>query len=214
MRTNPDDRQRILVTEAQAERLEEQWALKYEYSKVIRCDRPGFEAERELLAKKFGGPPSDADVTWGLLNKERLRHGTEQKWGLYRNATLDMGDVLRMEGRTRDAVRFYLEVCYLDLNNPTNYGPIKDAELLARYPRFSPDPNGLASGVLSLLASAYAKASLTELELYALFMEQASMIHQNLGHPMSPGDAWPILREKLLISCVQRNQVVFRKPVG
>jgi len=66
VRTNPEDRQRILVTETQAKQLEEQWALKYEYSRVIRRDRPGFEAERELLAKKFGGPPSCLPQTSGI----------------------------------------------------------------------------------------------------------------------------------------------------
>lgn len=199
VRTDPDSRQRLLVTEAHAQQIEERWSLKAQYSRVVRMDRPGFAEERDLLAnaKKFGSPPRDTDVIWSLLNKERLRHASEQKWGLYRNATLDMGDVLRVENRPRDAVRFYLEVCYLDLNNPTNYGPVSYPELMEKYPRWSADPDGLASGVLSLIDTVAAKGGLSDETLRDLFMEQATRIHQSLGLPMSPDNAWRILCKKL-----------------
>jgi hypothetical protein len=198
LRTDPDSRQRILVTEAQAQQLEERWTQKYHYSRVIRTDRPGFDEERELLGKKFGSPPRDTDVTWSILNKERLLYSTEQKWGLYRNATLNMGDVLRIENRPSEAARFYLEVCYLDLNKPTNYGPVSYPALLEKHPRWSADPNGLAPGVLGLIDTVATKGKLSDETLCDLFMEQATRIRQSLGLPMSPEDALRILREKLM----------------
>jgi hypothetical protein len=198
VRTDPDTRQRVLVTEAQAEAIERRWSQKALYSRVVRTDRPGFAEEREMLARKFGGPPRDTDVLWSLLNKDRLRHASDQKWGLYRNATLDMGDVLRVENRPKDAARFYLEVCYLDLNNPTNYGVLSFPDLEKQYPRWSSDPNGLASGVLSLIDTVADEAELSIEALQDIFMAEARRNHQSLDLPMSPEDAWKILREKLV----------------
>ena len=92
VRTRPSDRRRILVTPAQAAALEEEWSQKYEYARVIRTDRPGFDAEKATLTQKFGGTPKDTDVIWGSLNKERLRHAEENKWGLYRNNSMRLVD--------------------------------------------------------------------------------------------------------------------------
>ena len=197
VRTDPDSRKRLLVTEAQAQEIERRWSQKSLYSRVVRTDRPGFAEEREMLARKFGGPPRDTDVLWSLLNKERLRHASEQKWGLYRNATLDMGDVLRVENRPKDAARFFLEVCYLDLNNPTNYGPMPYPELQARFPRWQADPNGLASGVLGLIDTVADEAELSIEALHDIFMQEAKRNHQSLDLPLSSEDAWQILRTKL-----------------
>lgn len=198
VRTDPDTRQRVLVTEAQADAIERRWSQKALYSRVVRTDRSGFAEEREMLAKKFGGPPRDTDVLWSLLNKDRLRHASDQNWGLYRNSTLEMGDVLRVENRPKDAARFYLEVCYLDLNNPTNYGPTIYPELLKQYPRWSPEPNGLAPGVLSLIDTVADEAELSIEALQGIFMEEAKRNHHSLELPMSPDDAWKILREQLV----------------
>jgi hypothetical protein len=188
----------VLVTEAQAQEIEGRWSQKALYSRVVRTDRSGFAEEREMLAKKFGGSPRDIDVLWSLLNKDRLRHANEQKWGLYRNATLDMGDVLRVESRPKDAARFYLEVCYLDLNNPTNYGAMPYPDLQKQFPRWSPDPNGLASGVLVLIDTVADEVDLSIEALHDIFMEEAKRNHHSLDLPMSPEDAWKILREKLV----------------
>lgn len=197
VRTRPSDRKRVLVTSEQAAALEQEWSQNYEYSRVIRTDRPGFDAEKAALTQKFGGIPKDTDVIWSILNKERLLHASENKWGLYRNNTLDMSDVLRVEGRLKDAVRFYLEVCYLDLNGPDNVGPISDPALRARYPRFSSRLAGLASGVVHLLASTRAKASMSDDALRSLFFMHAAEIGATLDLPVSPEDAWPILHEAL-----------------
>lgn len=197
VRTRPKDRQRVLVTPEQAAALEEEWSQQYEYARVIRTARPGFDAEKAALTQKFGGTPKNTDVTWSVLNKERLRHAAENKWGLYRNNTLDMADVLRVEGRLEGAVRFYLEVCYLDLNGPDNVGPISDSAPLAKYPRFSSRLAGLASGVVYLLATTRAKALMTDDALRSLFFMHAAEIRTALDLPIPPEDAWPILQEAL-----------------
>lgn len=186
------------MTGAQADAIEKRWSQKALYSRVVRTDRPGFAEEREILALKFGGPPRDTDVLWSLLNKDRLRYANEQNWGLYRNSTLEMGDVLRVESRPKDAARFYLEVCYLDLNNPTNYGSFSNPELLKQYPRWSPDPNGLAPGVLVLIGTVVDEADLSIETLHDIFMGEAKRDHRSLDLPMSPEDGWKILREKLV----------------
>jgi len=198
VRTRPSDRRRVLVTAAQAAALEEEWLRKYEYAKVIRTDRPGFDAEKAILTQRFGRSPKDTDVTWSILNKERLCHAAESKWGLYRNNTLDMADVLRVEGRLEGAVRFYLEVCYIDLNGPNNIGPISDPRLRVKYPPFSPDLASLASGVVHLLARACAKTSMTDDALRSIFFTQVVETTIPLDLPVSPEAAWQVIHEALV----------------
>jgi len=198
VRTRPSDRQRVVVTPAQAAALEDEWSQKHEYARVIRTDRPGFEAEKAALTQKFGGTPKDTDVIWSILNKERLHQAAENKWGLYRNNTLDMADVLRVEGRLEAAVRFYLEVCYLDLNGPNNFGPSSNPVFRAKYPPFSPRIASLASGVVHLLARTRAKASMTDEALRSLFFTQVVETTIPLDLPVPPQDAWQILWEALV----------------
>ena len=105
--------------------------------------------------------------------------------------------MLRVEGRLEGAVRFYLEVCYLDLNGPDNVGPISDPALRAKYPPFSSRLAGLASGVVHLLARTRAKASMTDDALRSLFLTHAAEIRIALDVRVPPEDAWPILQGAL-----------------
>lgn len=198
VRTRPADRKRILVTPAEAEAIEQDWARKYDYERVVRTNHPDFEVEKAALTEKFGGAPKDTDVMWSILNKERLHNSARAKWGLYRNNTLDMADVLRVEGRLEGAVRFYLEVCYLDLNGPTNAGIISDPVLRAKYPPFSSRWAGLLPGVVHLLARARAKANMSNDALRSLFMMHGRQTQLVLDLPIAPEDAWRVLEVALL----------------
>ena len=53
-------------------------------------------------------------------------------WGLYRNTRLNMGDILRKGANWQAALVTYLEVAYLDLNEPNNIGD--DTELQEWWP--------------------------------------------------------------------------------
>jgi len=139
VRTRPSDRQRVLVTEAQAEQIEEQWSIANGTHDAFMAKTNRFADEKAKLKKRFGGgEPSDNDVRWGLLNQERTEHAGQRDWGLYSNATFEMAELLKKEGKTTRALQFYLEVCYHDLNGPNNTGGVTDKDLLREFPPWDP----------------------------------------------------------------------------
>lgn len=60
------------------------------------------------------------DVIWGRLNKELLQYAKYEKWGLYRNMLITMGDFLSHEGKDLDALFYYCNAAFLDVNMLSN----------------------------------------------------------------------------------------------
>jgi len=125
VRTRPQDRQQVLVTEEQAEEISKQYYYGY-----------GRDPENWLREKR-----KVWDEQWGDLNKRSGEYAKNALWGLYRNCRYEMGDVLRGEAsfilaalkfpkeekhgtqalsRMKQAIRMYLEVALLDLNGANN----------------------------------------------------------------------------------------------
>ena len=127
VRTRPQDRQQVLVTEEQAEEISKQY-----------YDGYGRDPENWLREKrKVWGQH------WGDLNKQSGEYAKNGSWGVYRNCRYEMGDVLRAEAsfilatfkfpkeekrgtqalsRMKQAIRMYLEVALFDLNGASNNG--------------------------------------------------------------------------------------------
>jgi hypothetical protein len=159
--------------------------------------RPDFSAEKDALQKKFSRIPSDLDVLWSLLNKDRLMHAKSGEWGLYRNDTLEMADALMWTHRDASGLSHYLEVCYLDLNDPSNNGLFDDPELLAEFPPFRFDPNGLAPDVVELTAQSIKLSGQNIEQVEANFLSRSATIHKSLHLPLEPKKAWRIISAEL-----------------
>lgn len=206
VRTRPNDRKRVLVTEAEAAQIVAQWELaretpSLESFKERNADEKGaFERERAALAAKFGGPPSDRDVRWSLLNKQLIEHSSEGNWGLYRNARLDMADILHADGRLEAALLTYLEVCYLDLNGPRNTGATSSLRVLEKYPPFSPSESFIASGVMRRADSILKKLTLDRAAVHSLFLGHVQQHCTHLDLPLPPERAWPRIEMDLFDS--------------
>jgi predicted RNA-binding Zn-ribbon protein involved in translation (DUF1610 family) len=192
VRTQPKDNARVVVTKEQADKIEEEWSIVAGTHDTYLAQKETFAEEKELLKTKFGGKePSDNDVRWGLLNKQLLEHARKGDWGLYRNDRFEMAEILRQEMKLREALRTYLEVCYLDLNGPNNRGGMTDPELLRRFPPFTPDESAfLAPGVVDRIRQVIRKLKLTEKEIKDLFFEQNSHIENSLRLPLTPEACW------------------------
>jgi DNA-directed RNA polymerase subunit RPC12/RpoP len=211
VRTRPSDGEKVLVTEAQAEKIQEQWFIVHggkhdayleakrqvAQGKVKLAER--FAEEKAMLAERFGREPSDNDVQWGLLNDELLGHIQQRNWGLFRNVKLAMAELLRKEGRSTQALGFYLEVCYLDLNGPNNIGGETDSELLREFPPW--DPSSALSlrftALPGLAADMIEKMNLTPATVEGIFRQKAFALHAGLHLPLSPTDAWPQVKQAL-----------------
>lgn len=204
VRTRPTDRKRVLVTEDQAKEIEAQWNEMHSVPPPRIDKKVGFDDEKKMLIKKFGREPSDSDVIWGLLNKELIEHSRAQHWGLYRNTIFEMGELLRSESKWSDALKRYFEVCYLDMNGPSNYGDVSDmdqdllrAAIGEEIKPFDPKRGELYSGVLACVEYLVKNLDLDSDKVHTLFMEAIAQIDKALRLPLSPEAAWISLEKEL-----------------
>ena len=193
VRTRPVDRERVLVTATQVQKIEEQWAVVSGLHEPYITDKEMYEAERSSLAQKFGREPSSHDVKWSLLNKQLLEHAQNGDWGLYRNARLGMAELLRKEEKLELVLATCLEVCYIDVNGPRNIGGFNSIG----YAPFAMEDSFLAPGVIYEVAELTRKLGLGEGQVLVLFIEIARKSQQSLKLPVSPERAWKQIRAEL-----------------
>ncbi len=188
VRTRPKDNARVVVTKAEADKIDEEWSIVAGTHDIFIAEKEEFAKEKEILRRRFGGKePSDNDVRWGLLNKQLIEHAKNGDWGLYRNSRFQMAEILRGEMKLKEALRTYLEVCYLDLNGPSNTGGMRDPELLKEFPPFDPNRDSfLAPGVIDLIKRIVLKLKLSKDEVRQIYLEHNSRVGQSLKLPLSP----------------------------
>lgn len=199
VRTRPKDNVRVVVTKAEADKIDEEWTIISGTHDIFVAEKEEFAKEKEILRKRFGGKePSDNDVKWGLLNKQLIEHAKNGDWGLYRNSRFQMAEILRGEMKLKDALGTYLEVCYLDLNGVNNTGGMRDPELLKEFPPFNPkDLAFLAPGVIDLIKRIVLKLSLSKDEIKQIFVEHNSRIEKSLRLPLSAENSWQSLEKEI-----------------
>lgn len=191
VRTRPSDRNRVLVTKQQADEIEEEWAiLSGSHDQYLEGKRE-YQDEKEILTKRFGQEPSDHDIKWGLLNKELIEHGKNGDWGLYRNSRLSMGDILRQELKLKQALETYLEICYIDLNGPSNTGGLNNSQLLKEYPPFDPNGNAfIAPGIIDYIQRINKKLNLSKDAMKKIYIQHNQKVYTSLRLPLSPEVSW------------------------
>lgn len=200
VRTRPIDNKKVLVTCAQIDLMEEQWAIYHGTHDEYLRQKSIVEQEKAELTERFGGPPAQNDVQWSLLNKQIIEHSRSGNWGFYRNARFEMAEILRKERKLRQALSTYLEVCYLDLNGPNNTGGINSAEILKKYPPFSANSAFLAPGVVDRIMKIIKKLQIDLADVQNMFAETATTQHISLKLPVSPKQAWSQLEADLFKS--------------
>lgn len=131
------------------------------------------------------------------LNKELTEHSQKGNWALYSSTVFKLGTQLRSMGRWEEALARYLEVCYLNLNGPKNYGVIDDPDLLKEYPPFDPEDGYLLPGVLAEVDNAIAARGLTAKETKTLFHKTAVELQARLKLPLRYEDAWVKLEAEI-----------------
>jgi hypothetical protein len=144
----------------------------------------------------FGREPSENDIQWAQLNRALPEYANQNQWGLYRNARLSMGDILKRQGRYLEALDTYLEVCYLDLNGPNNCGT-RDASILKEYPSFDPKDESLAPGVVRYVIEMMERQNLSKDDARTRFCEIAAKAQRSLNLPVPPDKVWRILAEEI-----------------
>jgi len=199
VRTRPSDRQRVLVTEIQAAEIEKQWAARSSSLNARRfVDDSEFEREKEALASRFGSIPSENDVLWAIFNRGSVKHACNNDWGLYRNDRLGMAAVLESDQKLIEALEMYLEVCYLDTNDPRNRGGIThDPDLALEFPTFTPESAVMAPAVLGRVKDLANDTGWAATELRAAFLRVAERVRSELHVPLTPIQGWSKLADAL-----------------
>jgi hypothetical protein len=188
---------KVLVTDQQAEFIEEQWSIVNGTHEEYLARKQKIEAERTRIAQQFGQAPSENNVKWGLLGKEIIEHALNGNWGHYRNTRFQMAEVLRKESKLKQALSMYCWVCYLDLNGPRNTSGLKDPKLLREFPPFSPKEAFLAPGIISRMTRIIEKLNLDQENVFTVFREAARHDHKGLKLPVQPENAWQSLMQVL-----------------
>jgi len=197
VRTRPSDEQRVLVTAAQAEEIEEQWSIVNGTHAEYLAQNKRFSDEKAKLATRFRREPSENDIKWSLLNKDLIGHANNANWGLYRNAKCEMAEILRKESRTSPALELYLEVLYLDVNGPNNIGGIRDTDLLKEFPPFNKKDAFLAPGVVSRAAATIQELELDDKGVKSIFFKVAERNFTSLQLPVTPDTGWRKIQKEL-----------------
>lgn len=200
VRTQAEDRARVVVTRTEAERIDAEWQKRAEgqqFARFLTEQEIQSEKDRHRRAWRDKGyrEPSDEDMIWGLLNRKSIEHAANGDWGLYRNMRLGMAEFLNRSGSSRQALVFYLEVCTLDLNGATNSNRYKTPEILRTFPAFDPRHAFTAPAVLSEIRWAAEKVAMNLEQLKAFYLEND--VSRNLHLPLSPDRCWSLLEAAL-----------------
>ncbi|MGD0187991.1 MAG: hypothetical protein ABSC25_22465 [Roseiarcus sp.] len=201
VRTRPIDRQRVLVTEKQATQLEAEWSGFTRVRIEPSLDRHAMERLRPVLAKKFGQPPSDADVAWAYLNQASADNALQRQWGLYRNTRLSMAAFLEGEGKLEAALNHYFEVCCLDQNGACNrIQIIRDHETtVGPGSDFQADIAYLNPAAAAKITELIIVLKLDEEQVRSRVVPFAEGAMQGLKPPMSAEEVWTKLSAELYV---------------
>ena len=121
VKTRPTDQARVLVTE-------DQWVEFLDYSGLfdsiyeiirgLRSIEGDFVKHKLQLTEKFGRTPSDNDIYWSMIQKNKLenyKQGVEYRnWGPYANCSLSSAAVLLSENKYLEAANYLAEACLFD----------------------------------------------------------------------------------------------------
>lgn len=189
VRTRPSNQKKILVTAEQAEQVEEQWSIISGTHDEYNANRKEHEKTKTKLAKRYGKEPNENDIQWDIYNRQRLKYARGLKWGLYRNTTLKMAEILRKESKPDRALELYLEVCYLDLNGPRNCSST-DPKILKDFPPFDPKLAFTAPGIVKRIEILSKKNNISINTMKTIFIEHNREVEKSLKPPLSAKKAW------------------------
>lgn len=195
------ERVRVAVTEEQAEKIEIAWAKQNgTYGELMESKRK-YDKMKKQLNRDWGKEPGEEDVQWHLMMHERIEHANLHQWGLYRNTTLHMGELLYKQKKYDLSLRLYLEVVYLDINGPNNLMLVDGKPRSSKEKGFNPS-NGndrMAPGTIKRVVMLKdKKLKVDDAKVEELFMDVAAQLGGALKLPVSPERAWnKLLKDEL-----------------
>ncbi len=194
VRTRPQDRVQVLLTEQDAQALEAQWH-QYEDDKPQISPRPEhvLARVRNALHEQFGRPPSELDVLWRVFNEELLSFISSESWALYTHVLFEMAELQLIQRRETAALDLYIQAIHLALNGPRN---IDREHVRAGYPRFSA-PGLVPDRYLQQLLKSQRVLGLSPKQLEVMYLETATRASTELMLPLAAESTWNSLGERI-----------------
>ena len=171
-----------LVTESQAEQIEEQWSIVDGTHEFYLAERKIIEGLKKEMTAKSGQVPSNNDARWHLYSKQNHEAARSGDWGQYRYTRLRMAELLRKENRSKGALPHYLEVCYLDLNDAL------------------PEKRILAPEIIERISSIVKDLKLIPNDIEIEFKSRMKGQYASLDLPFSPDAAWERIASEIIPS--------------
>jgi hypothetical protein len=116
VRTRPQDKKKVLVTEEEAKQIDIQWQKQYQNSEDEKLlDSSEFFNAKKELTKSFGKEASISDTKWFVYNKRDFKYLKDCDWNSYRRNLFDKVKLLMLEKRYNQALSLLFQICYLDV---------------------------------------------------------------------------------------------------
>jgi hypothetical protein len=118
------------------------------------------------------------------MREALARYRGDRDWYRYRSTLFQMAELLRASDRAEEAVRAYLEVCYLDLNEALSEGSEVDPDAL----EFGPE-GFLAFGALAEIRNIRTELQLGSDRIKEMFLDAAAELQGDAKFPVAPKSA-------------------------
>lgn len=202
VRTDPHTRRRLVVTEAQAEAIDDEIAKLNGTYEIRLAEKKRKEKVKADLTKSFKGKePSEQDIEWRILNQDSIKYARSKDWISYMLIRGHMADILAKNGKDKDALRTYIEVAFLAINGASDVsiGLGMDAKTKKEWGliEFNPgDEASLSYFPTRELAAVISNLELSDQDIRAEF-ESICTSKRLAGLPLKFDSAWPLIQEML-----------------
>jgi hypothetical protein len=117
VRTDPHTRERVVVTEEQAEGIDDEIAKLNGTYDIRLAEKKRKEKVKADLTKSFKGKePSKQDIEWRILNQDSMTYAKSKDWVSYMIAKNEMGEIQLKSNLHTAALGSFLEVAAFAVN--------------------------------------------------------------------------------------------------
>jgi len=211
IRTRPQDRKQVLVTEEEAEEIEKQY-------------RPGYGREPENLLKEN---QQQWDKRRDDLNIQSTEYAKAEKWWLYRNSRYELAKILSFEASyilenleppkdsehgiravtcMKQALKILIGVSLFDLNGVKENNEFKPMQTRVQL-------WDMGSVIIDSIIELVEKLNLQRINLKQIFYEIAET-YKSIPFPLSTDEAWKRFKEAfddydIIVATNKNNQKYF-----
>lgn len=201
VRTRPSDQRKVIVTEQEADAIDQEWALRHHLGapadweqKLKTLSSKNDPYEKAYYQAMLARSRRQYDQAWAFFNEARIQAATLRQFGIYRNITLDMANQLRIEGKHKQAVLMLCEVCFYDLCGAAN--AVLSIEGNRRVPwnsGWDPEFRELAPGVVQMVRDWIEELGIAQESFRSLVLGHLTKVCGAMKPPLSAEVALPLL---------------------